>query len=105
MQRRDFLHRLDEIALGLLQIVSHLHPQLNIRSVPTQFAQPHRHLGRNGRTFGENGMQRLARDAQLCRSGRHRQPQGRQNILAEQLSGVTRPPGRRPFDFEFRHFC
>jgi hypothetical protein len=103
VQGRDLFHRFGKVAPSLPQIVRHLHPQPDVRAVSAQLPQADRHLGRDSRTFGENGVQCLARDAQVLRSSRYRQPQGWQYVFAEELSGVTGSPSRRSFDTIFSH--
>ncbi len=62
-------------------------------AVAAQLAEPYRHLWRDRRALGQDGMQGLTRNPELLRGGLHSQPQRRQHVLPQQARRMAGPPG------------
>src|SRR5665213_3976539 len=83
--------------------MSDLHAQPDSRAVAAQLAKTHRHLRGYGRLLRQDSVQRLTRDAEVCRSVLHGQAQRWQNHVPKQLSRMTGAPSRWSLNFIFSH--
>ena len=88
--RRDLVQLASQALLGMPEVVSLLHAQPESRAIPAEPAQAHRHLGADGGPSGEDAVQSLARHPKLQRGLGHREPQGGQHVLTQDLSRMSR---------------
>src|SRR6266481_8867471 len=89
-QCRNFLDRLSEFLLRLVQIVSLLQIEPEIRTISAQLPEPQGH-GRGDRLlFRENIIKRLTRHAEQFGDLRLGPIKRRQNLLAKKFAGMHR---------------
>src|SRR5258708_4134185 len=90
LQRWNFLDRVCEFLLRMMQIVSLLQVEPEIRTISAQLAEPQRHAGSDRLPFRKDIIKRLARHAEQPGDLRLGPVKRRQNLLAKKLAGMHR---------------
>src|SRR5207248_846667 len=100
-EARDFAHV--DLARGVPRIVSGLHAQPHVGTIPESRAEADRDLGRDRLALAQNVIQVLAGNAERIRDRRLGQLQRRQDVFAQQRTGMGRAALLIPFCDDFGH--
>ena len=88
--RRNPLEGVREEPLRVPEVVGLLQPQPETWAIPAELAETDCHLRSDRGPAREDAMKGLAGHPELSRRLRHREPESRQHVLAEDLAGMDR---------------